>query len=99
MLICEFITQSDAEAALQQINTRGIELYTAEGYDIVSSDVYYAPGIKSLTTWDIVRQSPDNTYFFRHPSDKFPNHANYLLDGLSFTTKEIPNDWYPNPTI
>jgi len=108
MLILEFNTEIGAEACLSAINSLAESYCAGKGYTLFDNNGDNeivgkvngndAPNNQRTTTWDAVRESPDNTYYFTSLSNNtsFTNWVQ-LLDDSGFTAIgveiEYPSEW------
>lgn len=94
-LILEFSNLSLAQSALDLINISSLSILSGD-----ESDEY-----KQITkTWDIIRESPDNTYYFSSPAGNTIFNAGYQAlsaSSINFVEKILPASWIPsdNPEL
>lgn len=108
-LILEFDTQVKAQTCLNIINQLAAIYWENQGYTVIdTANGKAVVGKNALTgedepsalttTWDIVKQSPDNNYYISDPAQN-QNYAlwleratalGYVFDGVQ---REIPAKW------
>jgi hypothetical protein len=124
-LILEFDTQQEAQACLNAINALAAQWWQQQGYSVID-DAESPSGKRVVgknaatreddadqggtTTWDIVKESPDGTFYFSSLSNKveFYDPENDIdwkiaLEGMGFTAigteKTMPEEWLESESI
>jgi hypothetical protein len=112
-MILEFPTKSEADLCLAAINHIAAIYWQEEGYTVIQTPNGPALVGKNAatgednpealtTTWDVVRESPDGTWYFTDPAsdERFSEWedraaaAGYTFD---FTRKPMPPEWMQSP--
>lgn len=103
--ILEFSTQADAESCLATINQMAADWWQAQGYTVIDGELIgkkngvIAPESARTITWDVVKESPDNTFYFSSLSNdaRFPDWKDtYTQYGnIAYTEKDFPDAWVP----
>lgn len=104
-LIIEFPTQAESEQGLSIINMIAAAYWKSQGYTVTNKQLVpkNLDGTDNLTaqrtiTWDTIKQSPDNTWYFASPSidERFSNWRDRLPEGVVFPPDtEFPDSWNP----
>lgn len=107
-LILEFDTENEASACLAAINNLAATWWAEQGYTVIDNNGNKevigrvngvdAPDKARTTTWDIVKLSPDDTYYISSPSNKSEyevwedklHEAGFMGTG---DEKPYPEDW------
>lgn len=105
-LILEFDTSSKAQTCLAVINQLAAAYWQSQGYAVINGQLIGKnaatgedmPDSAKTITWDEIKTSPDNTYYFSDPAvnPKFSlwqeraAAMGYVFDGVQ---KEIPSEW------
>jgi len=103
-LILEFFTKAKAETCLAVINDMAAAYWVDLGYTVVDGHLI---GKNSLTgedmpdsaktiTWDMIKESPDGTFYFAslRNDDKFKAGADRLPpEYFGFVEKPFPDNW------
>ncbi len=108
-LIFEFETQQEANACLNTINDMASDYWKGLGYTVIEGGGYKEligkkngqdnPDAVRTLTWDVVRQSPDGTYYFSSLSNdtRFSAAVSQLEAAFNFVEKPYPAAWIPVP--
>jgi len=98
--ILEFSTQAKADTALQVINQIAENYWIEQGYTVIDGELIGKRNGKDdldacrTTTWDTVKESPDNTFYFTTPTSKYPDWRDYLPDGVVMPDDKLfPSEW------
>lgn len=93
MKIYIFNTEEEAYRCLHQINTRGLALFEAAGYEIKNDWVYRAGEDKPIIkSWGKIEASPDGRYWFPSLKGRWAEHEAALLEGLQVEEIDLPSD-------
>ena len=105
-LIYEFETEGSAHACLQAVNALAVQYWTEQGYTVIDGENgkeligkkngVDAPESAHTLTWDSVKESPDNTWYFASLSsdERFAAATQQLIDaGFTFTERSFPAAW------
>lgn len=103
-LILEFPTQAQAETCLAAINNMAAAYWRGLGYTVTNGQLIgknAATGEDMLDsaktiTWDTVKASPDNTFYFASLRNdvKFKAGADRLpADVFGFVERKFPQEW------
>ena len=104
-LILEFQTLEDAQTALAVINQIAAAWWQSQGFTVEDGELVGknaktgedAPDKARTTTWDIVQESPDGTFYFSSLSNdlRFVDWRDYLPEGVVMPDDiECPVEWY-----
>ena len=115
-LILEYASEADANLGLAVINEVAAQWWPTQGYTVEEVDGVKTligkntqtgedePSKQRTTTWDIVKESPDGTWYISSPSNKaiFFDPDNGIdwrsgynaAGGAVYTEKEFPTEWY-----
>lgn len=100
MKIMEFTIQQKAIDCLAQIEAEGLLIFSEKGYTIIDNCVVPKSGGKDFPeykfdTWDVVKTSPDGTYYFQDVTLRHPTFADRLTAGFEadFVVKDAPASW------
>lgn len=103
-LIYELATELEAETMLGAINAMASQYWLEQGYTVTNGELIGKkngvdnPAAARTITWDNVKTSPDNTFYFSSLSNdtKFQNGTQQLIDaGFIFAEKQFPVEWQP----
>ena len=104
-LILEFTTYAEAETALHIINAVASAWWLSQGYTVINNELVpkNLDGTDNLsaqrtTAWDVIKESPDGTFYFSSPTadPRFYAWRDYLPDGVSIPAdKPFPDAWLP----
>lgn len=107
-MILEFTTEQEAATVMAFINALAADYWTAQGYTVIDENgIKQLIGKNALTgednpsaqrtlSWDAVKQSPDNTWYFASlTGTPYEGAMEQLAQNFSFTEKEIPAEWLP----
>lgn len=108
MKVYEFTTRQAAEQCLAAINGMAAQFWTENNFTVVDESGTKQlvgkkngvdnPSAARTVTWAVVKESPDNTFYFASLSNKpeFVNGTQQLIDaGFVFTEKDFPAEWIP----
>ncbi len=104
LLILEFATQTEAETGLSIINQIASAWWQSQGYTVINGELVGKnaatgqddPTATKTETWDVVKESPDGTFYFTSPSTdtRFVDWRNYLPEGVKLPEDKIfPIEW------
>lgn len=105
-LIYELDTEPEAQTMLGAINSMAGQYWIDQGYTVTNGELIGKkngvdnPAAAHTITWDEIKQSPDDTFYFSSLSNdaKFQNGTQQLIDaGFVFIEKEFPIAWQPDP--
>jgi hypothetical protein len=104
-LILEFPTKTSAEQGLFIINQIAIAYWQSQGYTVIDGQLVPKnnDGTDNLeaqrtTTWDVVKQSPDKTWYFTSPSsdERFKAWRDRLPESIVLPPDKVfPESWNP----
>lgn len=105
-LIIEFPTQAESEQGLSIINMIAAAYWQSQGYTVIDGQLIGKnaatgldmPDSAKTITWDEVKKSPDNTFYFTSPriDEKFIAWRELLPDGVTMPSDKIfPIEWMP----
>ena len=105
LIILEFDTKQKADICLAVINQIAAAYWRGHGYTVINNQLVpkNADGTDNLkaqrtTTWDVVQESPDKTWYITDPAvnpnfvawEERAGQAGYKFDG---TRKPYPKEW------
>ena len=104
--IIEFSTQQDAETGLAIVNQIASAWWQSQGYTVIDGELVGKnaatgqdePEATKTKTWDIVKESPDGTFYFTSPATdaRFVDWRSYLPKGVTMPEdKAFPTEWIP----
>lgn len=104
--IIEFSTQLEAETGLAIVNQIAAAWWQSQGYTVIDGELVGKnaatgqdePTATKTETWDIVKESPDGTFYFTSPATdaRFVDWRSYLPEGVSMPEdKGFPIEWTP----
>lgn len=103
-LILEFPTQGTAEQGLYIVNLIAAAYWQSQGYTVIDGQLIGKnaltgedmPDSTKTITWDAVKRSPDNTFYFTSPivDEKFSAWRARLPEGVTVPEdKPFPEAW------
>lgn len=103
-LILEFPTQQDAEQGIYIINLIASAYWQSQGYTVIDGQLIGKnsatgedmPSSARTTTWDTVKLSPNNTFYFTSPSvdERFSAWRDMLPEGVVLPMDKVfPIEW------
>jgi len=103
-LILEFLTKLQAETCLTAINDMAAAYWLDLGYTVVNGQLIGKnaatgedmPDSAKTITWDVVKTSPDGTFYFAslRNDDKFKAGADRLPPEIfGFVERPFPQEW------
>ena len=106
ILIIEFPTQESANQGLYIINLIAAAYWQSQGYTVIDGQLIGKnaatgedmPNSARTITWDTVKQSPDNTFYFTSPSseERFSLWRDSLPEGVTMPSDKVfPIEWMP----
>ena len=106
-LILEFPTQESAEQGLYIVNLIAAAYWQSQGYTVIDGQLIGKnaatgedmPNSAKTITWDTVKQSPDNTFYFTSPSsdERFSLWRDRLPEGVTMPPDKVfPIEWMLN---
>lgn len=109
-MILEFEMQKVAQDCLDAINQVAVSWWISQGYTVEQTEngpiligKNAATGQDNpkgvTTTWDYVRESPDNTFYFSSPSEQYPTWRDFMPDVSMGVEKEMPEGWIISENI
>lgn len=108
--ILEFQTEQEALTCLDYINQMASAWWQSQGYTVIDGTLVGKnaktgedkPEKTQTSTWDTVKQSPDNTYYIFSLTGARAEWVNWkqnLEDNFGFTNigveKDFPEEWKP----
>ena len=105
-LILEFPTELEANQGLYIINLIAEAYWQSQGYTVINGQLIGKnaltgedmPDSAKTITWDTVKHSPDNTFYFASPSvdERFSAWRDRLPEGVVMPDdKTFPVEWIP----
>lgn len=105
-LILEFLTEADANQGLYVINQIAEAYWQSQGYTVIDGQLIGKnaltgedmPDSAKTIAWDIVKQSPDGTFYFTSPiiDEKFSAWRERLPEGVVLPEDKLfPVEWIP----
>ena len=105
-LILEFPTDAEAAQGLYIVNLIAAAYWQSQGYTVIDAQLIGKnaatgldrPDSARTITWDEVKKSPDNTFYFTSPSadERFSAWRDRLPDGVVLPEDKIfPIEWMP----
>lgn len=104
-LIFEFTDKIEAQNCLLAINEMAADYWQTQGYIVIDGasakelvgkkDGLDAPDSTRTITWDSIKQSPYDTYYYSSLSNdpRFSAGTAQLKNLFSFTEKALPAEW------
>ncbi len=103
-LIIQFATKSEAQSTIVVINQIAAAWWASQGYTVIEGQLIGKnaltgqdmPDNVRTTTWDVPKESPDNTWYIVSPtsSPNFINWRDYVPEGFVIPNDEIlPENW------
>lgn len=92
-LIVEFSSVTDAQTSLDSINAQILQLLQGDGYTVIDNAVIGKnaatgqddPTAVKTSTWAIIQQSPDNTFYFSSPHNDLRFENVTIINGVEKT--------------
>ena len=111
-MILEFTTQQEAATCLAFINQLAADYWTERGYTVIEENGVKQligknaatgadePNAQRTLSWDTVKQSPDNTFYFATlTGTPYAGAMEQLAENFTYVEKAIPAEWFPAPEV